>query len=733
MVARLALSRCYGRGDPSPWGNNVRSEIQSYIDQGIFPFPVRISPSFEEDPDRSIKRKKKPTVPWTNFRTRPAQESAMASWWWDNPHPLGVGIPTDPFVVVDIDTEDPLRTLSKLFERIGIEPPDTRVVRTARLGFHVYFLRNGENVRNSTSKLAPGVDVRAIGGYVVVPPTGGWERFAGDAIAPVPPELVLAIQEATKKRDERPAPEKPVFVRREVDPVDAAVGRLLQVPEGERNNTLNIEAFRLGSLHAVDDLPGTVDAVLHKLLAAALSIGLERAEAEATIRSGFQDGPKTLPARRLTDLGNAERLVDARRESLRFCWGTGWYQWSKTHWESIPVKAHPVSEYKAVMRSLAEQKVPAQVIEWARKSESESRVNAACRLAKTDRRIVVTVEDLDSNPELLATPSGVVDLRTGKIRDAEPTDLQTKITDVPVDFGKAKRFEKFLVEVFPDPEVLEHVRRYLGYSITGYSREQKIHLWYGSGANGKSLALRILLHVLGSYAQTAAHELLIEKSHATHTTDRARLRGSRLVTTVETGEGRRWDMSTVKQLTGEDKITARFLYVDNIEFSATWSIVVATNHKPRILGHDRADWRRVLVVPFERTFDPGDPDLFSKLVEEGPQILGWLCKGARDYLRDGLKVPQRILDEVDRYRKEQDVVGEFLEERTKEEKEGFVERKRLFEDYRHWCGDSEFQFKRQAFYRIVGERDGWISHKRSGARGWIGHSLISPVTQRRGK
>ena len=690
-------------------------EIRAYVAQDLYPFPVRVTPPW--DGDRSIKRKKRPLVKWGCFREAPASETDTKRWW-DNGNPEGVGIPTEKLVVVDVDTEDPYATLDELGAQ---DWPDTRVVRTARGGLHVVFWAGDHEVRNSAGQVAPGVDVRARGGYVVVPPTPGWDVLVDSPIATVPLELVEAILASTKKAPAAPAPP-----RGPLDFTDSgmAARRVEKAQEGSRNDTLNREAFLLGALSNASSLSEGDDAALQNLLGGALWAGLERSEAEATIRSGWGAGMKAPPMRELSDRGNAKRLVDARRDVLRHAYGLGWLQWDGTYWRELPYG--PIEDFGEVVKVLRERE---STRKWAHSSEMYSRITAACNLARTDDRITINAEDLDNDPELLATPSGVVDLGACEVRPADSADLCTKITRVSVDLdAAAPRFDQFMLEVFPDSEIREHVRRFLGYSITGHSDEQKLHLWHGLGSNGKSILIRVMLHVLGSYAQTAAPELLIEKSHATHTTDRARLRGSRLVTTVETGEGRRWDMSTVKQLTGEDKICARFMHRNNVEFEATWAIIVATNHKPRILGYDRADWRRVLVIPFERTFDPGDPRLFEKLKEEGPAILGWLCRAARDYLADGdLKIPDRVRAAVEDYRREQDVVGEFLEERTELDPTGFLERKKLHAQYFEWCGESEYRHTRNAFYRIVGDREGWRPTVRRGIYGFAGHKMVSTL------
>ena len=156
---------------------------------------------------------------------------------------------------------------------------------------------------------------------------------------------------------------------------------------------------------------------------------------------------------------------------------------------------------------------------------------------------------------------------------------------------------------------------------------------------------------------------------------------------------------------------------------------MATNHRPRIVGYDHADWRRILVIPFEQTFDPGDPDLLDDLLEEAPGVLRWVVEGAQDYLREGdLLIPERVRHEVERYRAEQDVIGAFIAENTHPEPDGFVVRSEIWRRYRDWLTETgEYRHGRQAFFRLIGDRWGEIVRRSDGARGWPGRTLVSNI------
>lgn len=690
---------------------------RAYIAEGRCPFPVR---------------NKKPVIPaWREHETTPPTEDEIRRWWGGS-SPADIAIPTVGLCVVDVDAEHPVEVFDALMERLRVEDvPRTRIVRTPRGGLHVYF-RAPRPVRNSSGKLAPSVDVRADGGYVVAPPSPGYELICDAPVADAPEALLLAAEARRREIPRLDAREADEALRADFPGFDEdlllAACAVASAPIGRRNDELNRQSFV--QARRKDVVPRDVARVF---LRAAEICGLGSSEAGATIRSALEGAMRQLPARRFTDMGNAKRLVDAHGEFLRFVTGErgkeaiGWMIWAGTHWSIGRAPMWLVGMIAEELHDQAKRDGDKDLRKHARELESAKRIAACVQLASHHPEIQLDASRLDADPIALATPSGVVDLRTGALRPPDPRDLCTKLTRVEYDpHASAPRFEQFMVEVFPDEEVREHVRRWAGYCATGLSKEQKIHLWHGEGSNGKSLMLRVLSWALGSYAQTAAPELLLEKVGTAHATERAELRGARLVHTAETGESRRWDMSTMKQLTGSDPIRGRFMRQDFFELLPTWSIVVATNHRPRIVGYDHADWRRILVIPFSEKFDPGDPNLLDELLEESAGILRWVVEGARDYLRDGLKIPEKVTSEVARYREEQDVIGAFLSEHTVEDPEGFVVRSEIWRRYQQWLTETrEYAHGRQAFFRLVGDRLGDIGRRSDGARGWPGRSLVT--------
>lgn len=441
--------------------------------------------------------------------------------------------------------------------------------------------------------------------------------------------------------------------------------------------------------------------------------------------------------RPLTDLGNAERFVDDHGEDLRFCEGVGWLRYDGTRWVSdTPDPVDLAAQTVRRMQAAAQAEGAAMVHRWALGSESSGRIRSMIALARDLPGLRVDIDELDADPWVLCCPNGVVDLRTGALSEHERDQWITKCVGVPYDpTATAPRFSQFLLEVFPDRDLVPYVLRYLGYCLTGVIREQLLQVWYGHGANGKSTLIEILRYVLGDYAQTLVGDLLIERrgsrDSAAASPDVARLRGCRFAAGVETKEGQRWNESLVKQLTGGDRVAARHLYREPIEFLPTWKLALAVNHKPVVRGTDKGMWRRIHLVPFEATFEGAkqDTSLLDTLKAEGPGILTLLVWACRQWQRDGLQPPGRVIAEVETYRKSQDVVGGFLEECTAQGSDKQVSKAKLYDCYRRWATQSgEYLHGKHTFNNQIRER-GFTDVKRS-TWVWVGLDVAVDVMGR---
>lgn len=285
-------------------------------------------------------------------------------------------------------------------------------------------------------------------------------------------------------------------------------------------------------------------------------------------------------------------------------------------------------------------------------------------VSQTKIFITIPHEQLDADPKKCGATNGVIDLLTGTLIAPNPADFITKLVGAPFDpSAVCPRWERFLNDVFAsDTELVTYFQRLVGYCLTGFTTEQVIVLLYGSGANGKSVALTILKLLLGDYALHAAAETLSPKHGDTVRSDLARLDGARLVTCSETADGKTIDEPLVKSLTGGDPITARKLYASEFSFIPKCKFLLATNHKPVIRGGE-AIWRRIHLLPFAVTFPLGKRDnkLTNTLTEELPGILAWAVRGCLEWQRVGLSPPQAVRDATDAYRADSDTFGHWIE------------------------------------------------------------------------
>jgi putative DNA primase/helicase len=360
---------------------------------------------------------------------------------------------------------------------------------------------------------------------------------------------------------------------------------------------------------------------------------------------------------------------------------------------------------------------------------SRKSVWAVLALAATDRRIAATSEVWDANPWLLNTPDGVVDLKTGVSRPHRAEDYMTKITGVsPLASCSTPLWISFLNRITKDDaELIGFLQRMAGYALTGLTDEHAMFFCYGTGANGKSTFLNVLTKCAGNYHRTAPIETFTDSNSERHPTDLAGLRGARLVTAVETEEGRRWAESKVKALTGGDTISARFMRQDFFEYRPQFKLVIAGNHKPGLRSVDEAIRRRLNLIPFSVTIPPGerDKDLPAKLDAELPGILNWMIEGCLAWQRIGLAAPAVVTDATKAYLEAEDAMAAWLEECCHRDPQAWEKSSSLFVSWSAWAVKAGEQAGSQKRFSERLEARGIESQRRMNGRGFVGLKLKS--------
>lgn len=663
------------------------------------------------------------------YLERRATAEELRAWSWP-----GVGIVTgrvSGVLILDVDGPEGEAELKKHGH------PITPMVRTANGGLHLYFRHPDHDVRTGI-RVAPGLDVKASGGYVVAPPSVGangkpyeWIVSIDEAELADPPEWLIRLLGARQRKG--PAP---------------TVGE--QIPKGQRNKDLASiagsmrrrgmgEAEILAALQVANErrCSPPLDAVEVEKISASVA---RYEPAGDVVHVSFNGHGGAHPPREgylCTDTGNAERLRDRHGADLRYC--HPWGRWLVYDGASFRVddRGAVVGLAKDAARSVFEEAKEApddeaakRLGKWASSSLSESKLRSMLTLAQSEPGIPVLPEEMDISKDLLNVLNGTIDLSTGELREHRRGDLITKIAPVEYDPGAlAPTWSATLERVLPSEEVRAFFKRLCGYAITGDVSEHVLPVLYGTGANGKSTVLNALLEAVGEYGMQAAPDLLVSKSGG-HPTEVADLFGMRLAASIEVEDGRRLAESLVKQLTGGDKIRARRMRQDFWQFDPTHTAFLCTNHKPEIKGTDNAIWRRIRLIPFTETIPPAEQDkkLPEKLRAELPGILAWCVEGCLEWRRAGLQAPDEVRKATGAYRSEMDVIGAFLRDECEAGGDFKATLKDVYGRYEEWCeeGGERAESKRKFNARLT-ER-GRFADRRSGPGGlreWHGLRLLT--------
>ena len=718
-------------------------------------------------------------------------DSAAIRQWWALYPDANIGAPTGfftdaitgernaiPFDVLDVDAKNGTRgpeSLAALVARHG-DLPRTPRLTTGTGGTHYYFWSTG-TLRDSVGQLGAGLDIRGTGGYVVLPPsrhpdTGMPYRWhAGCALdeltLAVLPDWIPAILQQSGNRlhfDEESGP----------------------IPAGERNRTL----FRIGCKYrrggmAQGEIEAALDAInqtrcqpepltddeITKIAASCAKYEPGRAGPAITVNGGTMSGLPTdhtepgpveaTPAFRLSDLGNAERLVHRYRDTMRYCPQLGdWLMYQETrdpngdvrsgYWRRddeqhvLRLAQHTIRAIYTEADATDDLEARQRLAKHAIKSEQSPRLEAMVRQAQVMEDIIISADTLDQDAWLLNVANGTIDLHTGELRRPRKADYITRMIPIAYEPDAPRAtWTHFLAQVFFRPggdgstttELMTYAKRLFGYAITGDPRERVLPILWGSGRNGKTTLLEAIHATLGEgYASAIDPPLLYAKRDDSRNQQQiAQLRGKRFAIAVEGAENQKLDSALVKRLTGEDTITGRFLYKNEFKFTPTHVIALGTNHRPRITDTTKSIWDRLRLLPFStRFFLPDEPEysycaewqradvlLKSKLKHERAGILAWLVEGARDYAECGLVAPELVRKSTNEYKASEDSIGRFVSERCLTLPDVSVLFKELYAAYLEWHGetlDGE-PMNENTFGRRLTEKDfptgttGWGSNK----------------------
>jgi putative DNA primase/helicase len=445
-------------------------------------------------------------------------------------------------------------------------------------------------------------------------------------------------------------------------------------------------------------------------------------ERPVTIATIYHYAQQFIEAPQFSEEAIALELASRHRDGLRFVakWNQ-WFVWSGTCWREDEKR-----EVFSVARGLCRETAVSINKSSERKRIASAKTRAAVvSLASEDPRLAATVDQWDTDPWLLNTPAGVVDLRTGKLREHRVDDYLTKQSAVAPG-GACPKWLAFMAEVTAeDKELQAYLQRIGGYCLTGTTHEHQLFFLYGTGNNGKSVFVKTLAGILGDYHRATSIETFTVSQAERHPTEIAGLRGARLVTSTETEEGRRWAEARIKELTGGDKITARFMRQDFFDFYPQFKLLFSGNHMPRLRAVNKAITRRFNRIPFAVTVaaERVNVHLADELRDEWPGILAWLVEGCLAWQRGGLKPPNAVAVATEHYFESQDVLGDWLDDCCDVGGGHWANTRDLFDSWKQWAIDrNEFVGQDKLLAQRLEDR-GFRRYRFNDQRGFIGLRL----------
>lgn len=425
-----------------------------------------------------------------------------------------------------------------------------------------------------------------------------------------------------------------------------------------------------------------------------------------------------------TDAGNAEALALQYGDRLRYDHTRkSWNAWDGQRWrvdsdgEAARLAREVARARLAAREGIADENTRRKFATFCLASEGARGVRNTLESAQSLKTFATVATQYDADPWLANAGSVTLDLHTCTARPNDPADYITRRLGPDYDpDATCPRWRQFMGEVFDgDADVIAFVQRLMGYTLTGDTREQKFALAIGGGSNGKSTLLGTWSALMGDYVVATPFDTF-DADNPEAMRELATMHGARLVTMIETDEDKRLNVARVKSLTGGDTIKARAMYESRFEYKPQFKIIMAMNHAPRIPEQDRGTWRRILRIPFNVSFEGReDKGLEAKLLAELPGILNWALDGLREWHCLGLNPPPSIIAETERYRAENDVIGQWIADRCTTGRQYECLAGAAWADWQAWCGiNNERQGNQRAFGRRLTERG--ITRRESNGR-----------------
>lgn len=635
--------------------------------------------------------------------------------------------------------------------------PFTPSARSWSGGLH-YFFKNPDWEMPSISFIAPGIEIKANGGYAILPPSiykgdlGEGEYSWIPGASPFEVEMAEApfwlLEMAFEKYIQKNLPQANSYENMIEGNINNVISKL-NIKFRKIGNQLmgshpihgstnggnfvvhpekNVwKCFRCGSgggiLHLIAVLEGIITCDQSKpggLTGEKFKKTLQIANEKYGISPLKSDGDSY----KFTDQWNAWLFNECTKGMFKACRNDGlWYHFKGTHF--VPDSFQDAyNEMRKIMTDIMDKKISQKeakaklaseeekidlekkiknLIHYKKSSLGHMKIHHCLEAAKSFPKVELKSMDFDTDQFLINCLNGTLDLRTMKLLPHNPNHLITKIAKVNYNpDADCPNFKAFLNTIFESKKhIIDYVLRCLGYGLCGSVSEQVFFILYGGGSNGKNTLVDTVKYILNDYSGSIEPVSLLESSSDSNAalSERASLMGKRFVTTNEPKEMGNLDMSFIKKLTSMDDIGAKFMRQDVFYYKPTAKLFICTNYKPDIKDTDIATWRRIHYWPFLYTFPPSeiDPDFAIKyLYPEIDGIFNLLVKGYIQYKSDGLAMPLDIMAAKEQYKRSANSVQQFIDEECTLDENYEIPKVDLFHAYQDYM--KPYKIKKSWFY-----------------------------------
>jgi putative DNA primase/helicase len=584
-------------------------------------------------------------------------------------------------VVLDIDNKNGGVTTWNFLREENPGLIETVTVRTGNYGQHLYFnYPDGLSISSGQSVLGSGIDIRANGGYILIPPstTTGLYEFENDPyetpISDLPNWMLTLLERREKSRSYTSIPKI--------------------VEQGQRHQFLVSIAVKLRR----DGLdPVVIEATLKNLRNEQFVTG-DHPVTDEEIANIVRWANNLELDFAFTDLGNAERFCRDHSKNVRYCFAWEcWLVWDGKRWvkdntAELQRLAHEtVRGIYSKAASVKDENRRRDIAAHALRSESRSRIDNMLHLSKP--YLEVKPEELDQQPMLLNVRNGIIDLTTGTLLPHEKKYFLTKYIDVDyIPDAECLEWNRFIDLITGgDKELAHFLQKAVGYSLSGNTDEHCIFFLYGSGLNGKTTFLETIRRLLSSYTTRIEIGAIMESHKNGNAANPyvANMAGARFVLGSEIAEDRKLNEALIKDLTGSDAISARLLFGNPFTFIPQHKLWLYGNYKPKVDGTDNGFWRRMRVVPFIVTIGDEIRKPMSEVTvifdAEMSGILNWAIQGCQYWQNEGLDMASAVENATAEYRTEQDLLQQFLDEQCSQGPNLQVDKEKLLDAWRNWC------------------------------------------------